>query len=231
MKKSRKIKKKMLANEEILEERRAAYEEHQRVLLAKLMSEKGGMCMKGATIAENECKAIEFFKQLAILDMKFIDIVREDWGLDPEDPTATFGDDLDKRWDHFIREHIVKDEKGEPTILYKDKDGNYRLIPGKYPKIQDMGFVINNFERILLTDNEKEEVVPIPSVTILGIEGLCGEKYAEYNLEPTDPNFFLTQIMMLAGEMLDLIKENKTELKESGNELFKVLEEKYKDVF
>ena len=128
----------MDAAESIRVERREQYEEQQRILLSKLMSERGGMLMKGATDKENEAKAVEFCKQMQILEMKFIDVVREDWGLDPDDNTATFGEDLDKRWDHFIREHVVKDDKGNPTILYRDKDGNFRLIPGKYPEIKDL---------------------------------------------------------------------------------------------
>lgn len=221
----------MLANEEILEERRAAYEEQQRTLLAKLMSERGGLCMKGATTEENECKAVEFFKELQILDMKYIDIVRQDWGLDPEDETATFGDDLDKRWDHFIRKHVVEDEKGKPTILYRDKDENLRLIPGKFPDIQDMEFVVNNFENIVIDEKEKKEIDTFPSITIMGIEGLCGDKYQNHYVEPGDKNFFLSQIMMLTGELLDILKEHKAQLKDSGNELFKELEQKYNEVF
>ena len=221
----------MDAAEEIRVERREQYEEQQRILLSKLMSERGGMLAKGATDKENEAKAVEFCKQMQILEMKFIDVVREDWGLDPNDDTATFGEDLDKRWDHFIREHVVKDDKGNPTILYRDKDGNFRLIPGKYPEIKDLEFVIDNFEKILLENDEKEVIFPLPSVTIEGIEGVCSEKYSQYNLVPKDKDFFTTQIMILASELLDILKEHKDQLKESGNELFKALEQKYKEVF
>ena len=84
----------MDAAEQIRVERRELYEEQQRILLSKLMSERGGMLTKGATDQENEAKAMEFCKQMQILEMKFIDVVREDWGLDPNDNTATFGKDL-----------------------------------------------------------------------------------------------------------------------------------------
>lgn len=221
----------MDAAETIRAERREEYEEQQRILLSKLMSERGGMLTKGTTDKENEVKAIEFCKQMQILEMKYIDVVREDWGLDPDDDTATFGEDLDKRWEHFIREHVVKDDQGNPTILYRDKDGNFRLIPGKYPEIKDLKFVIENFEKILLEDDEKEVIFPLPSVTIEGIEGVCSEKYSHYNLVPKDKDFFTTQIMILASELLDILKEHRDQLKESGNELFKVLEQKYKEVF
>ena len=93
----------MDAAESIRTKRRELYEEQQRILLSKLMSERGGMLAKGATDKENEAKAVEFCKQMQILEMKFIDVVREDWGLDPNDDTATFGEDLDKQWEHFIR--------------------------------------------------------------------------------------------------------------------------------
>ena len=52
----------MDAAEEIRAQRREEYNERQRILLAKLMSEKGGMLMKGSTDKENEAKAMEFFK-------------------------------------------------------------------------------------------------------------------------------------------------------------------------
>ena len=222
----------MDAAEEIRAQRREEYNEHQRILLAKLMSERGGMLMKGASDKENEAKALEFFKQMQILDMKYIDVVREDWGLDPTDDSATFGDDLDKRWEHFIRSHVVKDEEGNPTILYKDKDDNYRLIPGKIPEIKDMRFLIDNYEKILLEDGEKEVILPMPSITIMGIEGVSDEvKYGGYNLVPRDEDFFPTQIMILVAELLDILKKYKDHFKESNNELFKVLEEKYKEVF
>ena len=52
----------MDAAEQIRVERRELYEEQQRILLSKLMSEKGGMLMKGATDKENEAKAMEFCK-------------------------------------------------------------------------------------------------------------------------------------------------------------------------
>lgn len=222
----------MDAAEQIRVERREEYNERQRILLAKLMSERGGVLMKGASDKENEAKALEFYKQLQILDMKYIDVVREDWGLDPADDSATFGDDLDKRWEHFFRNHMVKDEKGNPTILYKDKDDNYRLIPGKIPEIKDMRFLIDNYEKILLEDGEKEVILPMPSITIMGIEGVSDEvKYVGYNLVPRDKDFFPTQIMILVAELLDTLKEYKDHFKESNNELFKILEEKYKEVF
>lgn len=221
----------MLASEEILEERRAAYEDQQRIFLARLMSEKGGLCMKDARPEESEAKAAEYFKNMAILDMKYVDIVREKWGLDPADNSATFGEDMEKMWDHFIKNHVLMNDKGEPTILYTDKDNNYRLIPGKFPFIKDLGFVIDRFDKIMLSEDEEKDVSTLPSVTIMGVEALCSEKYKDYILEPGDSNFYVSQVMMLAGELLDVIKEHRTELKESGNELFKELEQKYKEVF
>lgn len=221
----------MSINQEILSERREKYEEQQRILLAQLMTEKGGLCMKGITTEEIERITLDFYKKSMILDMKFIDVVRDDWGLDPEDATATFGDDLETRWDYFLRKHIIRNEKGEETILYQDRDEKYRLIPGKYPKIKDLGFVIDKYDEIVFDEEEEKDVNLLPSITIMGIEGLCGEKYGEYNLEPSNPNFFITQVMILTGELLDVIKENKKELKESGNELFKILEEKYNEIF
>ena len=125
----------------------------------------------------------------------------------------------------------MKDEQGNPTILYKDKDGNFLLTPEKYPEIKDLKFVIENFEKILLENDEKEVIFPLPSVTIEGIEGVCSEKYSQYNLVPKDKDFFTTQIMILASELLDILKEHRDKLKESGNELFKIFEQKYKEVF
>ena len=91
--------------------------------------------------------------------------------------------------------------------------------------------MIENFEKILLEDDEKEVIFPLPSVTIEGIEGVCSEKYSQYNLVPKDKDFFTTQIMILVSKLLDILKEHRDQLKESGNELFKVLEQKYKEIF
>lgn len=69
---------------------------------------------------------------MQILDYKYLDIVRENHDLEPFDDSATFGEDMEKRWDHFFKNHIVKDEQGNDAILYKDKYGNYRLSPANF---------------------------------------------------------------------------------------------------
>lgn len=222
----------MIASEEIFEDRKKAYYEQQRLLLARLMSERGGLLTKDATEKENECKTVNFCKELATLEYKFIDVVRDEWGLEPDDESATFGNDMDTRWEHFIMNHLVFDEDGNPTILYTDKDGNFRLIPGKIPQLPELPFILKNFDKIVIEDSERASLELMPSATILGIEGVCTDKYAEFNVEPTHKDFFITQTMILAAELLDIIGKHKTYLKEATqNELFKVIEDKYKEIF
>lgn len=220
----------MDAKEEILFNRKKEYEEQQRVLLSKLMSEKGGMLTYDMSENEIEGKMTEFLRDMSVLDYKYVDVVRDYWGLDPEDNTALFGEDMENRWNNFIKNHVVKDNEGKDTIVYEDKDKNYRLIPNAYPFIENMSFVIENFNKLVIP--EDEEVDTMPSVTILGIEGLCGDKYLEHNLDKTHKDFYITQIMILMCELFDVMKKYRVYLKEeSNNNLFKILSEKAKEVF
>lgn len=220
----------MIASEEIAAERREAYEESSRILLARLMSEKGGMLTKGFTEAEIESKALGFLKELFVLQSKFIDVIREDWGFDREDESATFGEDIDNRWMHFVKNHIVKDEQGNDTILYSDKNKNYRLINGVVPQIKDLEFIIKNYNKIY--NEEKDEVEIMPSITLLGVEGVSSEKYEKYNLDFNDKDFYLRQVMILICELIDMISKHKKYLKEEkSDDLFKLIEEKFKDLF
>lgn len=222
----------MDAKQEISFDRRKEYDEQQRILLSRLMSERGGMLTKNFTENEIEGKMTEFLREMAILDYKYIDIVREDWGLDPEDNTAMFGEDMENRWTHFIKNHVVKDNEGKDSIIYEDKDKNFRLIPGVLPLIENLGFVIENYQKLRLSEREKEEVDEMPSITVLGIEGLSSEKYIEYNLEKEHKDFYITQVMILLCELLDILSKYQNYLKEeSGSELFKLLSEKVKGIF
>lgn len=221
----------MLASEEIFEERRQAFEEQQRILLARLMSEKGGILQKGNTTEENECKAVNFFKELAILEYKFIDVVRDDWGLDPNDDSATFGDDMDTRWDHFIQNHIVRDDEGNPTILYEDRDKRYRLIPDKTPTIKDLEFIIKNISMISI-EEDLDTLNLMPTITISGINGVCSDKYETHTVSHTHSKFYLNQILIMTAECLDIIEKHKDELKADANyTLFPIIKEKVKDIF
>lgn len=47
---------------------------------------------------EIETRQMEFLKDMIVLDAKYIDVVRNNWGLEAGDNTATFGEDLEKRW-------------------------------------------------------------------------------------------------------------------------------------
>lgn len=67
------------------------------------MSEKGGALTKGFSESEIETGRSEFFKEMQILDYKYLDIVRENHDLEPFDDSATFGEDMEKRWDHFSK--------------------------------------------------------------------------------------------------------------------------------
>ena len=65
------------AEEEIAQKRRDEYDEQIRVLLSRAMSENGGILTKGFTEEEMDTKAIGFFKDLLVLQSKYIDVVRE----------------------------------------------------------------------------------------------------------------------------------------------------------
>ena len=163
--------------------------------------------------------------------MKYIDVIREDWGFARDDNSATFGEDVDHRWEHFVKNHLVKDEKGNGTILYADKDGKYRLIPNVCPTIEQLEFVVKNYDKIYKNE-DNEEIELKPSITILGIEGVAWSKYLDFNLSPDHKDFYLRQIMILLGELLDVVERNRVYLKEVANdELFKALAEKVKNVF
>lgn len=215
---------------DFLEERRELYEQHTRELMANWLTIKGGILGKDLTQEEMEAKTLNFLKQMAILDYKFIDVVRDDWGFDPNDESASFGEEMETRWESFVKNHVVKMENGEDSILYEDKEGNYRLIPNKYPTINNLEFIIKNYERIKFGE-DNGEVEVLPSITVLGIEGISGDKYNEFNLSHTDSDFFVTQLMILTSDLLDVIGKHKEHLKESDNKLFKILENKYKEIF
>lgn len=221
----------MLESEVVREDRRKEYEEKQRVLLARLMSEKGGMLMEGATDAEIERRQYDFLREMTTLQYKYIDVVREDYGLDPNDNRASFGEDMDKRWENFFKSSTVLDEKGEDTVLYQDIEGNYRLIPDCYPRVDGLEFVVKNMPKVK-TDIPKEELVMLPSLTVLGVEAISSDKYSEYNVKWDDKDFFITQIMIMSMELFDIIAKHKKYLKEeSNNKLYQALEGRYKELF
>ena len=93
----------MLAEEEFAQKRRDEYEEQMRVLLSRTMSDNGGLLTKGYSDVEMDKKSVDFFKDLLVLQSKYIDVIRENWGFERDDDTATFGEDFTKRWPHFVK--------------------------------------------------------------------------------------------------------------------------------
>ena len=92
-------------------------------------------------------------------------------------------------------------------------------------------FVVKNYDKIYKNE-DNEEIELKPSITILGIEGVACSKYLDFNLSPDHKDFYLRQIMILLGELLDVVERNRVYLKEVANdELFKALAEKVKNVF
>ena len=180
-----------------------------------------------------DAKSVDFFKDLLVLQSKYIDVIRENWGFSKDDDSATFGDDLGRRWEHFVKNHLVKDDKGnELDFMYEDKDGKYRLVPDKLPTIEQLQFVMKNFDKIYAEDECSDAVELKPSVTIRGIEALPWSKYLDFILPPEHEDFYLRQVMILIGELLEVVDRNKTYLKEEKqDELFKVLAEKVKTIF
>ena len=80
----------MLAEEEFAQKRRDEYEEKMRVLLSRTMSDNGGLLTKGFSEDEMDAKSVDFFKDLLVLQSKYIDVIRENWGFERDDDTATF---------------------------------------------------------------------------------------------------------------------------------------------
>ena len=223
----------MLAEEEFAQKRRDEYEEQMRVLLSRTMSDNGGILTKGYSEDEMDKRSVNFFKDLLVLQTKYIDVIRENWGLERDDDTATFGEDFNIRWEHFVKAHLVKDDKGkEVDFMYEDKEGKYRLIPEKWPTIEQLQFVMKNYDKIYVNDLCSDAVELKPSVTIRGIEAFPWSKYLDYLLPPEHEDFYLRQVMILIGELLEVVGRNKAYLKEEKHdELFKVLAEKVKTIF
>ena len=223
----------MLAEEEFAQKRRDEYEEKMRVLLSRTMSDNGGILTKGYSEDEMDKRSVNFFKDLLVLQTKYIDVIRENWGLERDDDTATFGEDFNIRWEHFVKAHLVKDDKGkEVDFMYEDKEGKYRLIPEKWPTIEQLQFVMKNYDKIYVNDLCSDAVELKPSVTIRGIEAFPWSKYLDYLLSPEHEDFYLRQVMILIGELLEVVERNKTYLKEEKqDELFKVLAERVKTIF
>ena len=52
-----------------------------------------------------------------------------------------------------MKAHLVKEDKGkEVNFMYEDKDGKYRLIPDKWPTIEQLKFVMKNYDKIYVDD-------------------------------------------------------------------------------
>ena len=137
-------------------------------------------------------------------------LIRENWGLERDDDTATFGEDFNIRWEHFVKAHLVKDDKGnEVDFMYEDKNGNYRLVPDKLPTIEQLQFVMKNFDKIYAEDECSDAVEIKPSVTIRGIEALPWSKYLDFILPPEHEDFYLRQVMTLICEFLKWLRETK----------------------
>ena len=204
-----------------------------RVLLSRTMSDNGGVLTKGFSEDEMDKRSVNFFKDLLVLQSKYIDVIRENWGFERDDDTATFGEDFNKRWQHFVKAHLVKDDKGnEVDCLYEDKDGKYRLVPDKLPTIEQLQFVMKNFGKLFVEDECSETIEVKPSDTIRGIEAIPWSKYLDFILPPEHEDFYLRQVMILIGELLEVVERNKAYLKEEKHdELFKVLAEKVKTIF
>ena len=137
-------------------------------------------------------ESVIFFKGLLALQSKYIDVIRENWSFDRDDDTATFGEDFNKRWQHFVKAHLVKDGKGkEVNFMYEDKEGKYRLTPEKWPSIEQLQFVMKNYDKIYVNDLCSDAVELKPSITIRGIEAFPWSKYLDYLLLPEHEDFYL----------------------------------------
>ena len=70
--------------------------------------------------------------------------------------------------------------------------------------------MIKNYDK----SEGSEEIELKPSITILGIEGVAWSKYLDFNLSADHKDFYLRQVMILLGELLDVVERNRVCLKE-----------------
>ena len=55
-----------------------------------------------------------------------------------------------------MKNHLVKDDKGnELDFMYEDKDGKYRLVPDKLPTIEQLQFVMKNYDKLFVDEGLK----------------------------------------------------------------------------
>ena len=145
---------------------------------------------KGFTEEEMDTKAIGFFKDLLVLQSKCIDAVRENCDFDKDNNTATFGDDLSRRWELFVWNNLVNDdERNEIDCVYEDKNGKYRLIPDVLTTTEQLQFVMKNYGKLYL-DGELTETVELKSsVCIRWVEAILWNMHLDYTLPPEQWRF------------------------------------------
>ena len=74
-----------------------------------------------------------------------------------------------------MKNHLVKDDKGnELDFMNEDKEGKYRLVPDKWPSIEQLQLGMKNYGKLFVGDECSETIELKPSVTIRGIEAFCG---------------------------------------------------------
>lgn len=80
---------------------------------------------------------------MTTLKYKCINVVREEYELDHDDNRVSFDEDMEKQRENFFKSSTVLDEKnGKGTILYKNAEDNYRLIPDCYLYVDMLEFVV-----------------------------------------------------------------------------------------
>ena len=101
-------------------------------------------------------------------------------------------------------------KENELECLYEDKDGKHRLIPEKWPTIEQRQFIMKNYDKIYVNNDECSDVIELkPSITIRGIEAFPWSKYLDYLLPPEHEDFYLRQVMTLICEFLKWLRETK----------------------
>lgn len=211
--------------EAMFEKREKQFDEEERKIFAKAFSSNGGVLSQGKT--EDEMKKLVLLanKEAIELQYKYLDIMRKRAGIPIDEMNATFGEDFDHRWKHLVKEHIIKDEKGNELNFYEDVDGNYQQIIDEQLTINDMEFMVRHPDKFadLIPDDDK--IIAVPSINIWGFNIDIPKEYfrAEKPLDPATE--YKQQLITIARFVMDKLLS----LNMSGIKEFPVLLDEIKD--
>lgn len=145
-------------------QRRMAYAEDRRKILAEYFSTEGGVLTHELTNGERRVAEMKMQEAMNDLELRYLDCVREDLGLKFDDNKAMFGPDWDKRFHNLVKEYIQTDAEGKPTKFYVGADKKFRVIPYEDPSIKDIPFVSASAVDVIIPQDDD----PTPGVILNG---------------------------------------------------------------